>query len=92
MAFGQNYLNSTGDFSLRDYSHASRVFRTAGYENTPRFKFLFHVYFNINPAVLQSYKDLYSLSELRTLGLLVKTIALPKFKMAYTRRKTRKVC
>ena len=82
MAFGQNYLNSAGDFSLRDYSHASRVFRTAGYENTPRFKFLFHVYFNINPAVLQSYKDLYSLSELRTLGLLVKTIALPKFKMA----------
>lgn len=82
MAYGQNNLNVAADFKLRDYQHAQRVFLTNGYENTPRYKFLFHVYFNINPAVLSAYKDLYSLTELRTLGLLVKNIDLPKFKMA----------
>ena len=82
MAYGQDNLNTAADFKLRDYQHAQRVFLTNGYENTPRYKFLFHVYFNINPAVLSSYKDLYSLTELRTLGLLVKNIDLPKFKIA----------
>jgi len=82
MAFGQNYLNSTGDFSLRDYSHASRVFRTAGYENSPRYKFLFHVYFNINVDGVGTLKNIYSLTELATIGMLVKTIQLPQFKIA----------
>ena len=35
---------------LKDYSHASLTFRSNGYELTPRYKFLFHVYFTINTA------------------------------------------
>ena len=34
--------------SLRDYTHASKVFRSFGYELKPKFKFLYHVVFNIN--------------------------------------------
>ena len=45
MAFGQDFLNTFfGNDFLKDYTHASKTFRTNGYENAPRLKFLFHVY------------------------------------------------
>lgn len=55
---------------LRDYQHASNTFRSAGYGNSPKFKFLFHVYFDINPA-LNTPSIPY--------GLTVKTVDLPSF-------------
>jgi hypothetical protein len=44
MAFGQgvNLYRKFDDESLRDYEHASKVFRSNGYANAPRLKFLFH--------------------------------------------------
>jgi hypothetical protein len=52
--FFQNLLKDAagtffGSDFLRDYTHASKTFRTNGYQYSPKFKFLFHVYFDINP-------------------------------------------
>jgi hypothetical protein len=71
----KSFINgiSKGFFSTdyqRDYQHASKTFRTAGYANSPKFKFLFHVYFDINPQ-LNATKIPY--------GLTVKSVDLPSY-------------
>jgi len=76
--FFQNVLKDTagtffGSDFLRDYTHASKTFRPNAYENAPKFKFLFHVYFQLNPTGLPSDFNLTSY------GLLVKTVKLPSF-------------
>jgi hypothetical protein len=83
MAFGQqDLLNSSfGNEYLRDYAHASKVFRTNGYQNAPRFKFLFHVYFNINTSEIPALSNIYGAGEKSTIGLLVKNIQLPQFQI-----------
>lgn len=84
MAFGQNFLQGFfGNDYLKDYTHASKTFTSAGYENSPRYKFLFHVFFNINTSQLPRLQNnlLYSTGEQSTIGLLVKNIELPKFKI-----------
>jgi hypothetical protein len=78
--FYQNLQTDTaGAFSgsvfLRDYTHASKTFRPNAYENAPKFKFLFHVYFQLNPTGLPSDFNLASY------GLLVKTVKLPGFNL-----------
>jgi hypothetical protein len=68
----QNLLKESS--ILRDYTHASLTFRTDGtYEKAPKLKFLFHVYFDINPEVSNVPNANY--------GLLVKTVRLPSFNM-----------
>jgi len=62
--FGSDYL--------RDYTHASKTFRTNAYQNAPKLKFLFHTYFEINPAV-------YFPGSQTNYGLLVKEVKLPSF-------------
>ena len=60
---------------LRDYTHASKTFRASNYQNAPKLKFLFHVYFEVNTEVLPNCpKDNW--------GLAVKSIKLPSFTMA----------
>lgn len=54
---------------LRDYTHASKTFRTNSYQNAPKLKFLFHTYFELNT----------SLGDQTNFGLLVKEIKLPTF-------------
>jgi hypothetical protein len=66
-----------GNDYLRDFQHASKVFRTNNYAYSPKFKFLFHVYFDINtssisPSVLNFPAD-------SNFGLAVKTAQLPKY-------------
>jgi hypothetical protein len=61
--FGSDYL--------RDYTHASKTFRPNAYQNAPKFKFLFHVYFEINPQVFST--------DNRNFGLAVKTVKLPSY-------------
>lgn len=73
--FNQNLLNDVagaffGNAILRDYSHASKTFRTNSYENAPKLKFLFHTYFSINPKGYPTDTNF---------GLLVKEVSLPKF-------------
>jgi hypothetical protein len=86
--------SSSGGVNIRDYQHASRVFRPNSYQNAPKLKFLFHTYFTINPSIATS-----SSSSLQTLiqgslssvgislgggsnsnyGLMVKDVKLPTF-------------
>lgn len=77
--FIQNLLNDTaagffGNDYVRDYTHAAKTFRTNSYEFSPKFKFLFHVYFQINPAVYAS-----GTPGNTNLGLAVKSIKLPSY-------------
>lgn len=64
-AFGSNYL--------RDYTHASKTFRPDMYKNAPKFKFLFHTVFNVNPDILKK-TDLPP-----NFGVLVRDAKLPAF-------------
>lgn len=82
MAFGQDFLKAFfGNDYVRDYTHASKVFRTDGYSNAPRLKFLFHVYFNINTDQIPQLRNIFSTPEKSTIGLLVKNIDLPQYKI-----------
>ena len=76
---------NTSPPGLKDYRHASKVFRPAGYNLAPKFKFLFQVYFNINtqiPSLQNKYGGTNSNGS--TIGLMVKQAELPKFKMNTT--------
>lgn len=82
MAFGQDFLKAFfGNDYVRDYAHASKIFRTDGYSNSPRLKFLFHVYFNINTDQIPQLRNVFSTPEKSTIGLLVKNIDLPQYKI-----------
>lgn len=59
---------------LRDWKHASKIFRTDSYAQAPKFKFLFHVYFNINESVYPV-----GLGQGTNFGVFVKDIKLPSF-------------
>ena len=76
--FGQGLFGVPG---LKDYTHASKTFETNGYALTPKFKFLFHVFFNINTAQIPQLQAAYGSGEIATIGLMVKSVELPKFKI-----------
>lgn len=88
--FFQNQLRDAaggffGSEYLRDYQHASKTFRTNSYQNAPKFKFLFHVYFDINPVAFQAFNGgrLGSNVDYTTnFGLLVKEVKLPSYSFA----------
>lgn len=64
--------------NLRDYAHASKTFLTNNFGNSPKFKFLFHVYFDINKSSVDAASgESFPFDALP--GLLVKNIALPKY-------------
>jgi len=73
--WNQELQNAAGAFFgseyLRDYSHASKTFRTNSYERAPKLKFLFHTYFEINSTAWAGAGQ--------NLGLLVKDIKLPSY-------------
>ena len=62
---------------FRDQQHAARLFVDDQFRLAPKHKFLFHVYFNINPATLtdinltQRHKN--------EIGMLVKSVDLPGY-------------
>lgn len=65
-----------GNDYLRDYAHASKTFTTNAYGYAPKYKFLFHVFFDIDetsiPVTANWPKD-------HNFGLAVKSVQLPKF-------------
>ena len=80
MSFGQDFLQ--GFFKpngLKDYAHASKTFRTNGYELSPRFKFLFHVFFNINTGQIPALQSVFGQGDVASVGLMVKTVQLPGY-------------
>ena len=75
----KNFLNNVaggffGNDYLRDYTHASKTFRSGLYQNAPKFKFLFHVYFDINQDAFASTS-----SAVNNFGILVKSVKLPTY-------------
>ena len=81
MAFGQDFLRAFfGNDYLKDYTHASKTFRTNGYENAPKLKFLFHVYLTVNTQI-PALRNIYTNNESAVLGLLCKTIDLPRYQI-----------
>jgi hypothetical protein len=78
--FGQDFLKGFfGADGLKDYSHAAKTFRTNGYELTPRYKFLFHVFFTINTGQIPQLQNAFGDGEVATVGLMVKTVQLPTY-------------
>jgi hypothetical protein len=72
---GQGLTNPKGD--MGDFQHASRLFVDNTFSRAPRTKFLFHVYFDINPNVRLS--PAWMTAHRKEVGMLVKTADLPKF-------------
>ena len=66
--FGTDYL--------RDAQHASKTFIPNNYGYAPKYKFLFHVYFDINAQYIDATQNW---PNDRNFGLTVKTINLPKY-------------
>ena len=79
MAFGQESLQPfpPGE-GPRDYTHASKTFRSGGYDLAPRTKFLFYVYFNLNTNI-PAVANLVSGGKGNTIGLAVKSVQLPGY-------------
>lgn len=78
--FGQDFLKGfIGNDTLRDYTHASRVFTSNQYELKPRYKFLFHVVFTVNTAEIPYLRPLFASDDVYQLSLLVKNTDLPKY-------------
>lgn len=93
--FFQQFLRGTADGFLgspylRDYTHASNVFVRDAYGNSPKFKWLFHVYFDINKYAVSNTGATDELNMSSTNlesmfppdfnpGLLVRSIDLPKY-------------
>jgi hypothetical protein len=83
MSFGQDFLKGfIGSEGLRDYTHASKTFRTNGYELAPRFKFNFHTYFNLNSAEIPFLAQMVGNNDAASIGLSVKTIDLPSYQVS----------
>lgn len=84
--FVQNLLQDAagaffGSDYLRDYTHASKTFRTNNYQNAPKLKFLYHTYFDINPDAFVGYnsRSVGQVGPTTNFGLLVKEIKLPTY-------------
>lgn len=67
---------STGD-NVKDYRHASELFVSGNYRLAPKLGFSYHVAFDINPAIGAKLSN----TEQMELGMLVKEVALPQFKI-----------
>jgi hypothetical protein len=78
--FGENFLQGFfGADGLKDYSHAAKTFQTNGYELSPRYKFLFHVFFNINTGQIPALQSAFGNSDVASVGLMVKSVQLPSY-------------
>ena len=63
--------------NLRDRRHASRLFVDDQYKLVPKMGYLYHVFFDINAAA--ALPDQVNPNRDRELGMLVKSVSLPKF-------------
>lgn len=77
--FSSGSTGSKGN--LGDYTHAANLYNSNSFALAPKTKFLYHVVFNFHPNALDnvsSFKQQY----VTTVGLLVKEVELPKFKIS----------
>lgn len=72
-------LSAEGD--LKDFQHASRLFTDDNYARSPKVGFLYYVSFNINSTVKNKLSEIWKAHSLPVVGLLVKSVDLPKFQI-----------
>lgn len=74
--YGDNLQREAGlgSATLRDFTHAAKVFRPGSYDLVPKFKFLFHTFFDINPVAYNR-----NVNTDDNFGVLVKSVKLPSF-------------
>ena len=83
-SFGENILQGFfGVNGLRDYTHASKTFRSNNYELTPRTKFLFQCFFNVNIGQIPALAGAFQNNDLASVGLMVKTTDLPSYQITH---------
>ena len=83
MAFGEDVLKGFfGSDFLKDYTHASKTFRSNNGALAPRRKFLFHVVFNLNVQQIPQLRNVFQTQDLDNLSLLVKEVKLPSYKFS----------
>lgn len=65
--------------NLGDFQHAAKLYNAQSFRLAPKVKFLYHVVFNFNPRInsIVNFKDKHQ----SAVGLLVKEVDLPKFKI-----------
>lgn len=78
-----NFLGQVFDSptQMKDYAHASRLYVDDFYRLAPKQGFMYYVVFRINSAVSNVTNEFLTKSD-RDVGLLVKNIDLPKFKIS----------
>jgi hypothetical protein len=78
--FFDNFINGLTNpkGNLGDYRHAARLYVDNNMRLAPKFKFLYHVVFNINPTVRQIFPLVNELPR-NEVNLLCKAVDLPKF-------------
>jgi hypothetical protein len=82
-SFGENILQGFfGTNGLRDYTHASKTFRSNNYQLTPRSKYLFHCFFNVNIGEIPSLRASFQNGDISSVGLMVKTVDLPSYQIS----------
>lgn len=62
--------------NVKDFQHASRLFVSNNYERSPKYTWLFHVYFDLNPELTTIDQR----SQIEA-GMLIKSADLPKFRV-----------
>ena len=73
-------LSGDGGPNMKSYQHASKLYVEGGYARAPKFNHLYFVSFNISDGVVRDRSWLQN--GYNTVGLLVKSTTLPKFKIA----------
>lgn len=78
--FFDNFLHGATNpkGNLGDYEHAARLYTDNNMRLTPKLKHLFHVVFNINPAI-KSLLDTQNVFDKTEINLLVKSVDLPGY-------------
>jgi len=80
MSFGNDFLKGFfGSDFLKDYTHASKTFRSNGYELAPKYKFLFYVKFSLNTVGIPALRELIPSGAQNELGVVVKSAQLPSY-------------
>ena len=64
---------ATGD-QIKDFKHASRLYVDNNYALSPKYDWLYHVYFDLDPSLTKVDRDRVSEA-----GMLVKSVDLPKY-------------
>jgi len=76
MSLNDGYLTGDAEVNLRDYKHASKIFRDANFRLAPKHGFSFHVAFDFATGIGFGEQD--SADRIQA-GLLVKSVDLPSF-------------